>query len=102
MNIPKDQTLLEMSKTISNLHITFSRSDKTKDSTIKRVIESGTNVAIVFDDKKEQPLTFMGIKIIDGDKHDRRFEDTAGNIIGLKLKGTLKAKAKARKTGFAV
>lgn len=98
----KRPDLIIKSKKVENVHMTFSRTEKTKDSVIKRVIASGTNVAVVFDDLKEQPMTFLGIKIVDGDKHDRRFEDTTGNIIALKLKGTVKAKAIARKTGFAV
>ena len=98
----KRPDIVKMARSIPNLHVTFSRTERTKESTIRRVIESGTNVAVIFDDKKVQPQTFMGIKIIDGDKHDRRFEDTAGAIIGLKLKGTLKAKAIARSTGFAI
>jgi hypothetical protein len=98
----KRPDLIKKSKGLHNLHITFSRTERTKDSTVRRVIESGTNVAVVFDDKKEQPITFLGIKVVDGDKHDRRFEDTAGEIVALKLKGTTKSKAIARSTGFAV
>ena len=98
----KRPDIVKRAKGITNLHITFSRTEKTKESTIKRVIANGTNVAVVFDDKKEQPLTFMGIKVVDGDKHDRRFEDTEGKIVGLKLKGTNKTKSFARATGFAV
>jgi len=94
--------LVKKAKNIANLHMTFSRSEVTKDSTIVQLVESGVNVAVVFDDKKVKPTTYLGFAVIDGDTHDRRFEDEKGNIIGLKLKGTLKAKSIARASGFAV
>ena len=89
-------------KKTSNLHVTFSRNEKTKDSTMQRIIESGANVAVVFDDKKQMPLTYMGMNVINGDAHDRRFEDGTTQIVGLKLKGTNATKALARQVGFAI
>lgn len=98
----KRPDLILKSKNLTNLHMTFSRTEKTKPSTIERMIEAGANVAVVFDDKKEMPLVFMGMKVIDGDDHDRRFEDKTGNIVGLTLKGTLVTKQAARACGFAI
>jgi hypothetical protein len=43
----------------------------------------------------------MGHPVIDGDDHDRRYEDLSGSIIGLKLKGTNAAKKAAIDSGFA-
>ena len=51
---------------------------------------------------KQVPSEYINIQVIDGDKHDRRFEDKQGRIIGLKLKGTNKVKALAIESGFAV
>ena len=98
----KRPDLILKSKNLTNLHMTFSRTENTKASTIKRMVEAGANVAVVFDDKKEMPLVVMGMKVIDGDDHDRRFEDKNGNIVGLKLKGTLATKQAARDCGFAI
>ena len=46
----------------------------------------------------ELPKKWLGIKVINGDKHDLRFKDTKGRIVGLKAKG----KAKKDKSGFVV
>ncbi len=83
-----------------NVHITFSRSEVTKVSTINSLMNRGINVAVVF--TKEVPTFYQGIPVIDGDKHDRRFEDEKGRIIGLKLKGTKISKGHAINTGFSV
>jgi hypothetical protein len=85
---------------LDNVHITFSRSEVTKDTTINKLINKGINIAVVF--TKEVPKTYKGLTVIDGDKHDRRFEDKQGQIIGLKLKGTKEAKNHAITTGFSV
>lgn len=98
----KRPDLVLKAKGLSNLHITFSRTELTKASTIERMVEAGANVAVVFDDKKAMPLQFMGMPVIDGDDHDRRFEDKTGKIVGLTLKGTLATKQAARQTGFAI
>lgn len=85
-----------------NVHITMSRTERTKPERIKMLTDNGINVAVVFDDKQPIPETFNGIKVIDGDKHDRRFEDGKGFVVGLKLKGTNAVKQIARDTGFAI
>lgn len=98
----KRPDLVLKAKGIENLHMTFSRTELTKPTTIVRMVEAGANVAVVFDDKKAMPLEFMSMPVIDGDDHDRRFEDKAGKIVGLTLKGTMATKAAARACGFAI
>jgi hypothetical protein len=88
--------------TIDNVDITMSRNERTKTERIKMLTDQGVNVAVVFDDKRPMPTTFEGVQVIDGDKHDRRFEDKRGVIVGLKLKGTNAVKDLARQSGFAV
>ena len=83
-----------------NVHITFSKHEKHSLATVKRMVDSGVNVAVVF--KNDVPSLFNNIQVIDGDKNDRRFEDKQARIIGLKLKGTKAAKGIAIETGFAV
>jgi len=85
---------------LDNVHFTFSRTENTKDSTIARMIKKGVNVSVVFGQRV--PSTFKGLPVIDGDKHDRRFEDTKGSVIGLKFKGTNARKQDSIETGFAV
>jgi len=81
----------------SNYHLTFSRSELTPDSLVTELVESGQNVAVVFD---EIPDTWLGLPVINGDEHDLRFLDpTTGVIVGLKAKGP---KAKKDTTGFVV
>ena len=85
---------------LENVHITFSKHENHSESNVKKLLNSGVNVAVVFN--KQVPDEYINIQVIDGDKHDRRFEDTQGRIIGLKLKGTNKVKQLAIDSGFAV
>ena len=85
---------------INNVHITFSKHENHSELNVKKLLSSGVNVAVVFN--KEVPANYINITVIDGDKHDRRFEDKQGRIIGLKLKGTNKVKQLAIESGFAV
>jgi hypothetical protein len=85
---------------IENVHITFSKHEKHSINTVKRMIDSGVNVAVVFKDKV--PSLFNNIQVINGDKNDRRFEDKQARIVGLKLKGNNKIKTLAIESGFAV
>ena len=80
----------------SNYHLTFSRSELTPDSLVSELVESGQNVAVVFD---EIPDTWLGLEVINGDEHDLRFLDKSGVVVGLKAKGP---KAKKDTTGFVV
>ena len=79
----------------ANYHLTFSRSELTTTEDIKREIDSGRNVAGVFD---VVPSTWEGLPVIDGDSNDLRFLDTQGVIVGLKAKGA----AKKDTSGFVV
>jgi hypothetical protein len=83
-----------------NVHVTFSKHENHTDQDVKALIDSGVNVAVVF--KDDVPNTFKGIKVINGDAHDRRWEDAKGIVVGLKIKGTNDVKALAIKRGFAV
>jgi hypothetical protein len=79
----------------ANYHLTFSRSELTTSEDIKREIDAGRNVAVVFD---AVPDTWEGLPVIDGDANDLRFLDPTGVIVGLKAKGA----AKKDITGFVV
>jgi hypothetical protein len=69
---------------LNNYHMTFSDSGR-NDSDIKAAIASGHNVAVVFQDRL--PKKWMQRKVINGDKHDLRFKDPRGVIVGLAAKG---------------
>jgi len=98
-----------------NYHLTFSDSERTNDNFLRRVLENGGNVARVFDVPYHPQSGMLGVlpktvcvdglwvRVIDGDLHDVRIPsvDGRGVVIGLRLKGTNKAKKHARKRGFA-
>jgi hypothetical protein len=67
-----------------NYHVTFSDSG-TNDQDQLAAIAKGANIAVVF--KDQLPKTWMSRKVIDGDKHDLRFKDPRGVIVGLVAKG---------------
>lgn len=73
----------------ANYHITFSRSEDVSLDECLQIIDSGTNVAIVFNIPKGEPLpeTFMGRPVIDGRTHDLRFLDPVGVWVGLSALG---------------
>ena len=79
---------------LKNYKITFSASGS-NDSECAAALKAGHNVAYVFKDKL--PKKFQGKRVIDGDKHDLRFLDPAGVIVGLIAKGSAK---KAAAGGF--
>ena len=87
-------------KQFKNVTVTFSRHENHTDSDIMTTLNMGVNVAVVF--AGDVPKTFKGIPVIDGDAHDRRFEDAKGRIVGLKVKGTNHVKSIAIERGFAV
>lgn len=96
----KRKDLVIKNNELENVHYTFSNDEKVKDSVLKRVNSLGVNISVVF--KGKLPSTYKGIKVIDGDKHDRRFEDSRGVIVGLKFKGSKKDLERAIQSGFAV
>lgn len=90
-----------LSLKIPNYSLTFSRSEsKTNHVHCALALQAGNNVAIVFDTKKgfELPSQYKGKEVIDGDKHDLRFLDKKGVIVGLRAKGP----ARQDKSGFVV
>lgn len=86
-------------KVHDNVNVTFSRHENHTHDDILTVLNAGLNVAVVF---QSVPKMFKGIPVIDGDAHDRRWEDKKGSIVGLKIKGTNDVKALAIKRGFAI
>lgn len=86
----------------ANYHLTFSRSE-CNDTQAMCELESGRNVAVVFDTRKGQslPLFWHGYRVVDGDESDLRFLDGDGLsavVIGLRAKG----QAKHESSGFVV
>jgi hypothetical protein len=69
---------------LKNYHVTFSDSGR-NDSDCKKAMKAGANVAVVFRD--QLPKRWQRKKVIDGDRHDLRFLDPRGVIIGLIAKG---------------
>jgi hypothetical protein len=78
-----------------NYHLTFSAQPHNHEEA-RNFLDHGGTVAVVF--WPEVPQTHWGKPVIDGDKHDARFLDQAGTIVGLKAKG----KAKNDTTGFVI
>ena len=92
--------LTERMKKYSNVMFTFSKHEGHSVDDVKKVVDNGINVAVVF--AEEVPIKWADMPVLDGDAHDRRFEDSNGHIVGLKLKGTNAVKEFAIKRGFAV
>lgn len=78
-----------------NYHLTFS-AQPNNHKAARNFLDQGGTVAVVF--WPEVPQTHWGKPVIDGDKHDARFLDQAGTIVGLTAKG----KAKHDQSGFVV
>jgi hypothetical protein len=80
-----------------NYHLTYSLSEMPESRThADEILERGGNIAIVFNCFRGQRLpnvwvTRQGkgkkIRVIDGDKHDLRFLDERGVVVGLRAKG---------------
>ena len=81
-----------------NYHLTFSRSE-TNEAQCKTLLEQGHNVAVIFAHGLPVRRKLWGFPVIDGDKHDLRFLDPVGRIVGLTPKG---AKAKRDMSGFVL
>jgi hypothetical protein len=83
----------------NNVHFTFSLDGETNRKSAEILLAKGGNVAACF--QGSPPETFMGVRVLDGDKSDLRFLDaishlSTGYIVGLKAKG----KAKTLRNGF--
>ncbi len=92
-----DYTKIYNRKVPSNYYLTFSRSANNELNVIK-AMQSGYNIAVVFDNKKPMPEYYMGRKVINADETDLRFLDEKNVICGLKAKGP----AKNDYSGFVV
>lgn len=68
----------------NNLNVTFSDSGR-NNSDINEALKKGANVAVVFKDKL--PKKWLSRRVINGDRHDLRFKDPRGVIVGLVAKG---------------
>ena len=78
-----------------NYHLTFSRKEDNHDKAL-RVLAAGHNVAVVF--RNRLPESWNGFRVIDGTKHDLRFLDDKGVVVGLLARGPAIADA----SGFVV
>jgi hypothetical protein len=82
-------------KVPANYHLTYSLSEKPDSLAQAEAWQAlGVNTAVVFE--SELPETFAGRPVIDGDKHDLRFTDPKGCVVGLRAKG----KARKAQTAF--
>ena len=83
-----------------NYHLTFSYSEANPiyQKQVNIALEKKMNIAVVFRNQENMPKTFLGLKVIDGDKTDLRFLDPKNSIVGLYAKG----KAKKDYSGFVI
>ena len=79
----------------ANYHLTFSRAESNQEQTLSAVV-NGLNIAAVFNN--QLPNEYLGLNVIDGDKHDLRFLDPQRSCIGLIAKG----RAKHDTSGFVI
>lgn len=96
----------------ANYQLTYSRSERSSESRMRKILARGGNIAAVFDTPYypqcgvigRLPETYLGATVVDGDRHDWRLRefDGAGVVVGLRLKGNNRAKQSARDHGFAV
>jgi hypothetical protein len=96
----KSPAIIRDAAKVENWHITASYSEagnKYAKIIAKAAKQYGANLAAVFP-KDRIPATFLGRKVIDGDKTDLRFLDEDDSIVALKAKGD----AKHDTSGFVV
>lgn len=74
---------------LPNFHLTFSHSEKKTWAEHEAILQSGVNVAVVFDILKGQPFpaTFRGWPVLDGTVSDLRYMDPTHHIVGLHFLG---------------
>lgn len=69
--------------TPTNYKVTYSHSERWIDDDVRMAVAAGHNVAVVFNTPKHQlPSTHLGVRVIDGDLSDFRFNDPIGVIVG--------------------
>ena len=75
-----------------NYHLTFSRSEENERAAVELLLR-GVSVAVVFPQFRGSalPETWHGFTVIDGDKHDLRFTDPRGVVVGLRAKGAMRS-----------
>lgn len=81
------QQFLRRDRWPANYHLTFS-ADATTDpegNRSREFLSKGVNVAIPF--ASQLPRSWWGVGVLDGDRHDARFLDPAGQVVGLRAKG---------------
>ncbi len=83
-------------RTESNYELVYSRAHNGQKPELVKALYDGGKVAVVFEG--ELPAYYWGYPVVDGDRHDLRFLDPAGCVIGLSAKG----KAKSDESGFVV
>lgn len=71
-----------------NVYRVFSASELTSDQFNRQLLSRGNNVVVPFDVTRgnDLPTEYLGHRVIDGDKHDLRFLDDDGVIVGLRYK----------------
>ena len=80
----------------TNYYLTYSRTEKDTPGDIKKILGAGVNVAAVF--AEALPREWNGLRVIDGDTSDLRYEEPLGVVVGLLAKG----KAKNDQSGFVI
>lgn len=84
---------------IPNYDLTFSYSGVVEfQPYVRRAIDQGYRIAVVFRDRNAIPAEFLGTTCVDGDDSDLRHEDPHGVVVALYAKG----KAKRDSSGFVV
>jgi hypothetical protein len=78
-------------------HLTFSRSEDTKNEDILKALNFNANVAIVFS-SNNLPDFYLNTRVLNGDDSDIVMVYNKSKILGLKAKG----KAKKDKSGFVI
>lgn len=98
-----DYTKMYTRTSLPNYHLTFSYSGANKSylNYVKKAVNNGLNIAVVFSDKKH-PSEFLGLPVINGDDTDLRFLDhkleEKQAVVALYAKG----EAKKDTSGFVV
>lgn len=95
-----DYTKLSNRKDIpNNYDLTFSYSGlKSFEPYVKKAIDNGMRIAVVFKDKNTIPDNFLGLPTIPGDDSDIRHTEPKAHIVALYAKG----KARQDNSGFVV
>lgn len=80
-----------------NYYLTGSYSER--NTSVKKLLATYPTVAVVFE---SVPVKFQGVRVIDGDKSDDRFNDPTGVIVGLAAKGLAISDIGDDSSGFVV